>query len=130
MRVDAHRDKWLVVYFYPRSFTTGCTIESKLFRDRYEEIQALGASVVGVSIDSLETQCRFADKYQLSFPVVPDPDGTITRAWGVKRALLDAAKRVTFVVDPSGKIAARFHHEIRVGKHIDSVVAFLKQKAT
>lgn len=126
--VASFRDRWLVVYFYPRSFTAGCTVEAKQFRDRYEDIRALGAAVVGVSIDALDTQCSFADKHGLGFPIVADPDGRITRAWGVKRPIVEMAMRVTFVVDPVGRIAARFHHEILVSKHVNEVIAFLKAR--
>ena len=126
VRVADFRGRWLVVYFYPRSFTTGCIVQVKKFRDRHDEIRALGADIVGVSIDALETQCRFAEHYEAGFPLVADADGAITRRWGVKRPLLEMASRVTFVVDPNGRVAARFHHELLAGKHVADVIAFLQ----
>lgn len=128
IRLDAFRGKWLVLFFYPRSFTSGCTIESKLFRDRHHEIRALGAAVVGVSIDDADTQCRFAEHHQLGFPLIADADGRVVRAYGVKRPLVETAKRVTFVIDPDGRVAARFHHELRFRKHVDDVIDFLKSR--
>jgi peroxiredoxin len=125
----AFRGKWWVLYFYPRSFTPGCTVESKAFRDRGSEIRALGATIVGVSIDETDTQCRFAEHHALGFPLVADANAHITRAWGVKRPLMNTAKRVTFVIDPEGRIAARFHHELRFEKHVDDVVDFLRAHA-
>ena len=104
-------------------------MESKTFRDRHEEIRALGADLVGVSIDDLDTQCRFAEEHGLGFPLVADADGRIVRAYGVRRSLLGTAKRVTFVIDPEGRIAARFHHELLVNKHIDDVIDFLRTRS-
>lgn len=129
VNLAAFRGKWLVLYFYPRSFTAGCTVESKEFRDRGDEIRALGATIVGISIDELDTQCRFAEHHRLGFPLVADRDGRITRAFGVKRPLMETAKRVTFVIDPRGRIAARFHHELRFTKHVDDVTEFLRAHA-
>jgi len=125
-RLADHRGSWLVLYFYPRSFTPGCTIEAKGFRDHRAEIEALGATVVGVSIDDHDTQCRFMEHHGLGFRLLADEDGSITRDFGVKRPLMNSAKRVTFVIDPEGKVAARFQHELRFGRHIEDVLAFLK----
>lgn len=124
------RGQWWVLYFYPRAFTMGCTVESKAFRDRSGEIRALGANIIGISIDPADTQCHFAEQHTLGFPLVADSDGRITRAWGAKHALMNMAKRITFVVDPDGRIAARFHHELRFGKHVDDVIDFLKSRGT
>ena len=124
--LDDYRGKYLVLYFYPRSFTPGCTIETKAFRDASEELHGLGAEVVGVSGDTLETQCKFAEQYGGNFPILSDADGSISRAYDVVFPLVGFIKRVTFVIDPEGCIAARFHHELLVTKHIADVVAFLK----
>jgi peroxiredoxin len=120
--------QWVVLYFYPRAFTPGCTRQAKNFRDNYDDLRALGAEVVGVSTDDVETQCEFGKKMQARFPLVADKSGEVTRAYDVKWALLPAAKRVTYVIDPFGKIAAVFHHELQVLKHMDDVLAFLREK--
>lgn len=121
-----YRGKYLVMYFYPKSFTLLCTKETIRFRDAAAELRALGAEVMGVSADPLETQCKFAEHYQTSFPIVSDPDGAIARDYGVMFSVLPRIKRVSFVIDPEGNIAARFHHEVLWYKHIDDALAFLR----
>ena len=124
VRLEDFRGRYLVLYFFPKAFTPGCTHESKRFRDNYPELQAHGAEVVGVSTDGHATQCEFAQRYELTFPLVEDPGGRISEAYGVKRRLLPLNKRITFVIDPEGKIAARFHHDFQVNRHLDEVVRF------
>jgi peroxiredoxin len=119
--------QYLVIYFFPKAFTPGCMVETKRFRDNYPDLKALGAEVLGVSMDDHATQCRFASETQAGFPMVADKDGTITEAFGVKWALLPVAKRVTFIIDPAGKVAARFHHELQVLKHLDKVLSFIQE---
>jgi peroxiredoxin Q/BCP len=121
-----YRGRYLVLYFYPASFTYGCTRETVRFRDAAAEIQSLGGEIAGVSPDPIEVQCRFADHYQAKFPILADPEGAIARAFGVKFALLPRVKRVTFVIDPESLIAARFHHELQFEKHVDDAIVFLK----
>ncbi|HEY2734097.1 MAG TPA: peroxiredoxin [Polyangiales bacterium] len=126
IRLEDYRGRYLVLYFYPASFTYGCTRETVRFRDATAEIESLGAGIVGVSPDTIETQCRFAEHYQAKFPIVSDPDNAIARQYGVVFPLVKWIKRVTFVIDPEGSIAARFHHELMFEKHIDDAIAFLK----
>jgi thioredoxin-dependent peroxiredoxin len=121
-----YRGKYLVVYFYPKSFTLFCTKETIRFRDAAAELRALGAEVVGISPDPLETQCKFAEHYQTSFPIISDPDGQIARDYGVMFTVLPRIKRVSFIIDPRGDIAARFHHEVLWYKHIDDALDFLR----
>ena len=119
------RGRWLVLYFYPRAFTRGCTIETKQFRDHSAAIQALGAEVIGVSPDPLRLQCDFASHHQLPFKLIADEDGAVCAAYGATRPLLHLTRRMTFVIDPHGRIAARFHHELNVGRHVERVLEFL-----
>jgi thioredoxin-dependent peroxiredoxin len=121
-----YRGKYLVMYFYPKSFTLFCTKETIGFRDAAAELRTLGAEVVGISPDPLQTQCKFAEHYQTSFPIVADPDGAIARDYGVMFNVLPRIKRVSFIIDPAGNIAARFHHELLWYKHIDDALAFLR----
>ena len=121
-----YHGKYLVIYFYPRAFTPGCTIETKGFRDAYDEIRALGAELIGISDDPIETQCRFAQEHGASFPILADDGGAIARAFEVVLPIIGRIQRVTFVIDPEGRIAARFHHELRFTKHISDVIEFLK----
>jgi peroxiredoxin Q/BCP len=121
-----YRGKYVVLYFYPKSFTLFCTRETMAFRDAAGELRGLGAEVIGVSPDPLETQCRFAEHYQTSFPIVSDPDSAIARDYGVVFAVLPRIKRVTFIIDAEGRIAARFQHELLWHRHIDDALAFLR----
>ena len=119
------RGRYLVLYFYPRAFTRGCTIETKAFRDHFAEIKALGATVVGASPDSEQLQCDFAAHHELPFVLLAD-DGRVSRAYGANRSLLHITKRITYVIDPNGRVAARFHYELDVARHVREVLAFLR----
>ena len=121
------KGRYTILYFFPAAFTPGCTAESKRFRDNSDELAALGADVVGISTDTLEQQCAFADSLRVKFPMVADPNGKVTRAYGVKWPIFDRARRVTFVIGPTQHIEAVFAHEVQVNRHLDDVVAFLKK---
>jgi thioredoxin-dependent peroxiredoxin len=128
-RLADHRGKYVVLYFFPKAFTPGCTRETEQFRDQYPEITALGAQVVGVSTDSHEVQCDFANTMKVPFPMIGDADGKIVAAYGVKWPLLKLSQRVTVLVDPEGRLAGYFHHELAISKHADEVVSHLKRAA-
>jgi len=121
------RGKYLVLYFYPKAFTPGCTKEARRFRDNHVEIRELGAEIVGVSVDDPEVQCKFAARHQVAFPLIGDKDRAVSTAYGTMRRLLPFTKRVTFVIDPEGKVVARFEHELQVNKHLDNVLRFLRE---
>ncbi|MBS2014179.1 MAG: peroxiredoxin [Deltaproteobacteria bacterium] len=118
-----------IVFFYPRAFTPGCTRETAAFRDSHSDLAQLGASVVGISTDDGPTQCRFADFMKAPFPMIGDPQGEITRAYGVRWPLLKLAKRVTFVIGPSQIVLGTFHRELAIQQHHDEVVTFVKELA-
>jgi peroxiredoxin len=128
VRLADYRGRYLVIYFYPKAFTPGCTRETLRFRDNYQELRALGADVVGVSSDQPEVQCEFATHTQVQFPLIADRHDLISALYGAKRKLLPFDKRVTFIVDPEGRIAARFEHEFQVSKHLDDVLGFLRKQ--
>lgn len=121
------RGKYVVLYFFPKAHTPGCTKQTRLFRDNYPELKELGAEVLGVSLDDFEKQCDFASKNAVSFPLISDRARRITEAYGVARSLLKVAKRVTFVIDPEGTIVKRFHHELQISKHLDDVLRYLRE---
>ena len=123
----ALRGKVVVLYFYPRSFTPGCSAEARLFRDNHDELRALGAEVIGVSTDDLDTQCRFADAEQLPFPLLSDKNRAISGLYGVLWPLVPIDKRVTFILDEAGVVRAVFRHEFLVSLHLDDVLAFLRR---
>lgn len=111
-----------VVYFFPKAFTPGCTKETKRFRDNYAEISIAGASIVGVSTDDQDTQCRFAESLKAPFPMIGDHDKKISTAYGVLWPLIGRPKRVTFIVNPLRTIEAVFQHEVQIAKHRDEVL--------
>jgi thioredoxin-dependent peroxiredoxin len=120
----------VVVYFYPKDNTPGCTTEACDLRDRWTAIQAAGATVVGVSRDSVRSHQGFAQKYELPFPLVADLDGAITEAWGVWREKKNYGKtymgivRATFLVDAQGRVA-RSWDPVKVKGHADEVLQAL-----
>lgn len=101
------RGKPVVVYFYPKDDTPGCTVEAEGIRDEWPELSKTGAVVLGVSTDDADSHRAFASKYQLPFLLLPDPDAEIAKAFGVPLKN-GRAKRVTFVIDKAGKIARVF----------------------
>jgi len=94
----------LVLYFYPRDFTPGCTAEACGFRDEFSELRQSELRVFGVSLDSPESHEEFKKKYGLPFDLLSDADGNVSRLYGVYNKLFKIANRVTFVVDGDGKI--------------------------
>jgi len=115
----------IVLYFYPRDFTPGCTREACLFRDAFDELQGLGASIVGVSVDDGESHRRFAERHGLPFSLLSDPDRAIARAYGIVRPLGLGARRVTFVIDRGGIVRGAFHSELSMSAHLKGVRATL-----
>ena len=101
--LSSYRGHPVIVYFFPKANTTGCTLETRGFSERYPRLQQAGIEVIGVSIDTAETQSAFADKCGSRFPMVGDPSKKIARDYGVL-GLLGIAKRVTFLVDAEGII--------------------------
>lgn len=109
-RLADYRERWLVLYFYPRDDTPGCTKQACTFRDDIARLRAAGAEVVGVSVDSVESHAEFAAKHTLPFPLLADTEGKLADAYGALRTLgpIRMARRHTFLIDPQGRIAARF----------------------
>lgn len=116
--------KPVVVYFYPKDDTPGCTVEAQEIRDLWKDIQATSAVVVGVSTDDAESHKAFADKHALPFLLLPDPDQTIARAFGVPLRN-GRASRVSFVFDRQGKLAKVFP-EVNPRGHGAELLATLK----
>ena len=118
----------LVVYFYPKDETSGCTVEACEFRDRYEEFHALEAHVIGISHDSVESHRRFADRHNLRFTLLSDENGIAKTAFDVKDSLFGLLKgRETFVFDNEMKLVYRFRSAIHFRQHISNALNALKQ---
>ena len=110
-RLSDYRGRWVVLYFYPKDDTPGCTKEACGFRDQMGSLKALDAVVLGVSADDVESHKRFAEKYGLNFPLLADPERKVIGAygaWGTKNLYgkeAEGALRQTFLIDPEGRIA-------------------------
>jgi peroxiredoxin Q/BCP len=116
----------LVLYFYPRDFTLVCTREACGFRDSYQELQAAGAEVVGVSVDDAETHDRFARERGVTFPLVSDPERKLALRYGatsVLSSVMGISARLTFVIARSGIIVAIFDSAFLASHHVDGARA-------
>ena len=121
--------KNVILYFYPKDDTPGCTKEACSFRDNLQPIRDMGAEIIGVSLDSIQSHSKFASKYGLSFPLISDKEMRIANAYGVLKDTGTSTSRVTFIIDKSGKIAKVFP-KVDVTKHTEEVVSALKELAS
>ena len=103
-RLSSLRGSPVVLFFYPEADTPGCTIESKGFQSDLPGYQSKGVKVIGISVDAVPEQKAFAEKYGLTFPLICDTSKTITKSYGVLAELGGKARRVTFMIDPSGVV--------------------------
>jgi peroxiredoxin Q/BCP len=130
-----YRGGWVVLFFYPKDDTPGCTREACSFRDRYAEIQALGATVIGISVDPVSRHARFVTKYSLPFTLLSDAEKEIVReygVWGEKRFMgrvFDGSHRVSFLIDPEGRIA-RVYPKVKPDQHTEEVIRDLVELQT
>ncbi len=109
-RLADWRGRWLVLYFYPRDDTPGCTTEARNFRDSPERFKALRAEIVGVSLDDRASHLAFAEKHRLPFLLLSDAGGEVARRYGALSdfGVIRFAKRHTFLIDPEGRVAKAY----------------------
>lgn len=120
--------KAIVLYFYPKDETTGCTKQACAFRDHYQDFQDAGAEVVGISSDSEESHGSFADHHKLPFILLSDKDGELRKQFGVPADLFGMLPgRVTYVVDKQGVVKYIFNSQLRIDKHISESLRILKE---
>jgi peroxiredoxin Q/BCP len=130
IRLSDYRGKKIVLYFYPKDDTPGCTAEACSFRDGFSEIERKGAVVFGVSTDSVESHKKFKEKYHLNFPLLSDVEKKVVNAYGVwKEKNMYGKKymgieRTTFIIDELGKIKKIFP-KVKVDGHLEEVLAEL-----
>ncbi|HCZ32092.1 MAG TPA: peroxiredoxin [Holophagaceae bacterium] len=115
----------VVLYFYPKDDTPGCTAQACSLRDGFSALQAAGAVILGVSADTTESHKAFAEKFHLPFSLLADPDRRIIEAYGVKMPLLGMARRVTILIDRQGTIR-KVIRDVRTKDHDQQVLALLK----
>jgi thioredoxin-dependent peroxiredoxin len=120
----------VVLYFYPKDDTPGCTVEACTFRDAYEDFKDAGAQVVGVSSDSADAHKAFADKHRLPFTLVSDEGGKLRKQYGVKSTLGLIPGRVTYVIDPKGVVVHIFDSQMNPAKHVREALEVLKRIAS
>lgn len=126
-----YQGSWLLLYFYPKDDTPGCTTQACTLRDAWADLQAADLKVLGVSADSLDSHRRFADKYNLPFPILSDPNKELMKSYGVlgeksmfgKKYL--GIRRMSFLIDPQGKIA-KIYHKVQPARHAAEVLADLQ----
>lgn len=128
IRLRDRLGKALVVYFYPKDQTFGCTREACTFRDQYTDFVAAGAEVIGISRDDQASHATFKQEHALPFMLLTDPDGAVASAWGVK-GVMGTAGRVTFVFDKDGVCQHRFESQVLFGKHVDEALVVVKRLA-
>jgi peroxiredoxin Q/BCP len=132
--LKAFRGKVVVLYFYPRADTPGCTVQACAFRDTYNQIQKTGAVLLGASPDTPKAQKKFQDKFQLPFPLLADADKKVAEAYGVVQEKNMYGKKVmgiartTFIIGPDGKIQHIFP-KVKAEGHAAEVLAYLKESA-
>ena len=122
--LSSYRGRPVVLYFYPKSDTPGCTTQACGIRDVYGELGQRGAAVLGVSVDDRESQARFKEKYGLPFPVLADPNREAGDAYGVVRADSDYYERSTFIIDAEGNVA-KIMRRVDPKEHADQVLEAL-----
>lgn len=128
LSLAALRGRPVVLYFYPKANTAGCTLETRGFAELYPSFQKAGMELVGISVDSVATQHGFADRCGASFPLVADADKSIARRYGVL-GLLGVAKRVTFFLDATGHVTDVVEGMLP-GPHLKSAKAHLETTAS
>lgn len=132
LTLQSFKGKPLVLYFYPRDNTPGCTQQSQDFRDHYAQFEALGAQIVGVSRDTLKSHIKFSEKYDFPFPLIADPEETLCRQFGVMKEKNMYGKKVmgiersTFLFDAKGKLVESWR-KVKVPGHVEEVLAAVER---
>jgi peroxiredoxin Q/BCP len=124
--LEDYREQWVVLYFYPKDETPGCTTEACEFRDNIFAFRDLNAQILGVSLDDVDSHKKFAENHSLPFPLLADTDGSTSDAYGVKTRMfgMTVAKRQTFIIGPHGRIA-KHYEKVKPADHSAEVIADL-----
>jgi peroxiredoxin Q/BCP len=122
--LDTHKGQWLVLYFYPKDFTGGCTAEVCSFRDDIAKLHKAGATVLGVSLDDTGSHAKFAEKYHVPFPLLADTDKSAAKSYDVLATGGLYTRRETFLIDPNGKIV-KIYRDVDPEKNSGQVLSDL-----
>ena len=124
---DRLGERVVVLYFYPRDDTRGCTAEARAFRDRYEVFAEAGAEVIGVSSDSVGKHAAFAGKHELPFTLLSDQGGQVRKLYGVPALLGLLPGRVTYVIDRQGTVRHVFNSLTNIGQHVSDALKVVRE---
>jgi len=126
-RLSEYQGQWLVLFFYPKDNTPGCTVEACQLRDNYANILAKNTVIIGINTDSTQSHTKFINKHQLPFPLLSDESGEISRDYGAlfKLGPIKFCKRHTFIINPDGEIA-RIYRKVSPSQHSQQIIADLK----
>jgi peroxiredoxin Q/BCP len=129
--LEDYREQWVVLYFYPKDETPGCTTEACEFRDNIFAYRKLNAQILGVSLDDVESHKAFAENHGLPFPLLADTTGTTADDYGVKTKMFGAtiAKRQTFIINPEGMVV-KHYEKVKPSVHAEEVLAALQVLAS
>lgn len=127
---DFYGSKCVVLYFYPKDDTPGCTAESCAFRDQYEVFESAGAEVIGISADSPESHQRFATKHQLPFTLLSDSGNKVRKLYGVPATFGLLPGRVTYVIDQHGVVQNIFNSQFNFKGHIEESLKIIQKLGT
>lgn len=124
--LEDYRNQWVVLYFYPKDETPGCTTQACEFRDNIFAFKERNAQILGVSLDDIASHKAFAENHGLPFPLLADAEGVVASAYGVKTRMfgMEVAKRQTFIIGPDGRIA-KHYAEVKPAEHAALVLADL-----
>ena len=132
LKLSDFKGQWVLVYFYPRDNTPGCTKEACAFRDSFKEYEKIEAKVIGISTDSVESHGKFVKKYQLPFPLLADEDKKAVAqygVWGMKKFIgkeYMGTIRMSFLINPKGNIA-KIYEKVKPADHAKEVLKDLKE---
>ena len=126
--LEDYRDQWVVLYFYPKDGTPGCTTEACEFRDNIFAFRDMNVQILGVSLDDVESHKKFAENHSLPFPLLADTEGETSTAYGVKTRMfgMTVAKRQTFIISPDGNVV-KHYETVDPDGHSVEVLADLKE---
>ena len=126
LKLSDLKGRHVVLYFYPKDDTPGCTKEACSFRDQYQDFQDAGAEVIGVSSDAEASHEKFAAKYRLPFVLLADRSGAVRKQYGVPATLGLLPGRVTFVIDRQGVVRHVFNSQLQATRHVEEAIAALR----
>jgi thioredoxin-dependent peroxiredoxin len=129
VRLSDFRNNNVVIFFYPKDLTPGCSMQSCSFRDNYEEFNKLNTKIIGISSDSIESHDKFVRKYNLLFSLLSDRSGKVRKLFKVKKTFGLLPGRATFVIDKNGTIRFTLSSQFNVPRHIKETLQFVRSMA-